>query len=348
MKFSKISKFVAIGTAMAMLLAACAPAAAPAPAPEPGDQAEEAPAADPAPPAAAGGTEWLIMATGGSAGTYYPFGGAIATVVNNALGGAVSITANTSGASVANARALHFGDVELALMQNDILYYAYTGTGILEDDGGMPTLRTIATLYPEVIQLVATVSSGIQSVHDLAGMRVVVGDAGSGTEANALHVLEAHGLSAADMSVENLSFGEASTAMQNGNIDAAFVTAGGPTPAITELSTVMDVVMVPIEGAYAQALLDAHPFYVVYEIPDTYYNMPGVNTVAVLATLVTTTDLSEDTVYAITRAIFENQAEIAIGHARGNDIDPEAAVLGVSAPFHPGALRFFQYLGILD
>jgi len=211
----------------------------------------------------------------------------------------------------------------------------------------MPQLRTIATLYPEVVQLVATASSGITSVNDLAGMRVVIGDAGSGTEANALHVLEAHGLTTADLgAVENLSFGEASTAIQNGNIDAAFVTAGGPTPAITELSTAVDIVMVPIDGEAAQAMLEAHPFYVLYEITDDYYNIPGVTTVAVLATLVTTTELSEDTVYAITRAMFENQAEIALGHARGNELSPETAVMGVSAPFHPGALRFFEYLGI--
>ena len=346
MKFRKTAKVTSVCIALAMVLAACAPAAQPAPSPAPGGDA--AVADEPEPPAT-GQVEWLIMATGGAAGTYYPFGGVIANVVTNALGGQVSITANTSGASVANARALFSGDVELALMQNDILYYAYTGTGILADDGGMPELRTIATLYPEVVQLVATVASGITSVHDLVGQRVVIGDAGSGTEANALHVLAAHGISPDDFSsVQNLSFGEASTAIQNGNIDAAFVTAGGPTPAVTELSHTVDIVIVPIEGTYAEALLEAHPFYVVYEIPDAYYDVPGVSTIAVLATLVTTTNLSEDTVYNITRAMFENQQEIAIGHSRGNDLSLESAVEGISAPLHPGAERFFRSMGVID
>jgi len=232
--------------------------------------------------------------------------------------------------------------VELALMQNDVLYYAYHGIEIMSDDPPMTELRTIATLYYEVVQLVATASSGIQSVDDLRGMRVVVGDAGSGTEANALHILAAYGIELSDLgSVQNLSFGEASTAIQNDNVDAAFVTAGAPTPAIVELSANVDIVIVPIEGAAAASLMADFPFYTAYTLADDVYGIPGVTTVAVRATLVTTTALSEDTVYAITRALFEHQADIALGHARGNEIDPEAALLGVSVPLHPGAERFF-------
>ncbi|MCL2852320.1 MAG: TAXI family TRAP transporter solute-binding subunit [Defluviitaleaceae bacterium] len=295
-----------------------------------------------------GGTEHLIMATGGAAGTYYPFGGVIASVVTANVEG-VNITANTSGASVANARALNNGDVELALMQNDVMYYAFTGTEIMSDDDPIAELRTIATLYPEVVQLVATASSGITSVNDLRGMRVVVGDAGSGTEANAMHVLGSYGITLSDIgTVENLSFGEASTAMQNGNIDAAFVTAGAPTPAIVELNANMNIVLVPIEGAAAAGLISQFPFYTVYEISNDAYGIPGVTTVAVRATLATTTALSEDTVYAITRAMFENQSDIAIGHARGNELNPYDALSGISVPLHPGAERFFRAEGYIN
>ena len=291
-------------------------------------------------------TEHLIMATGGAAGTYYPFGGVIAATITSNVDH-VNITANTSGASMANARALNNGDVELALMQNDVLYYAYTATEIMSEDPAMTDLRIIATLYPEVVQLVATASSGIRSVADLAGMRVVIGDAGSGTEANALHVLGAYGITLDDINFENLSFGEASTAMQNGNVDAAFVTAGAATPAIVELNANMDIVLVPIEGAAAASMIDEFPFYMEYVIADDVYGIPGVTSVAVLAALVTTTALSDDTVYAITRAMFENQADIALGHARGRELSPESALYGLSVPLHPGAERFFRAEGYL-
>ncbi|MCL2617028.1 MAG: TAXI family TRAP transporter solute-binding subunit [Defluviitaleaceae bacterium] len=291
--------------------------------------------------------EHLIMATGGAAGTYYPFGGVIAAVVTSNVE-TVNITANTSGASVANARALNSGDVELALMQNDVLYYAFNGIEIMATDDPMTELRVIASLYPEVVQLVATQSSGITSVGDLRGMRVVIGDAGSGTEANAMHVLGAHGITLADISHQNLSFGEASTAMQNGNVDAAFVTAGAATPAIVELNANMDVVIVPIEGAPVASMKAEFPFYMEYVITDDVYGIPGATTVAVLATLVTTTALSDDTVYAITRAIFENQPDIALGHARGHELSPESALYGLSVPLHPGAERFFRAEGYLN
>ena len=346
-----MKKFLAVLLVVLLLVATVAacgggtPATTPTPAETPANGAAEA---TPEPPTPPGTLERLIMATGGAAGTYYPFGGAIAAVISANLP-YVDISANTSGASAANARALHSGDVELALMQNDVMYYAYHGIEIMSTDPPMTELRTIATLYYEVVQLVATVSSGIQSVEDLVGMRVVVGDAGSGTEANALHVLAAYGIELSDLaSAQNLSFGEASTAIQNDNVDAAFVTAGAPTPAIVELSHNVDIIIVPIEGAAAESLMADFPFYTAYEISDDVYGIPGATTIAVRATLVTTTALSEDTVYAITRALFEHQADIALGHARGHEIDPEAALLGLSVPLHPGAERFFRAEGFLS
>jgi TRAP transporter TAXI family solute receptor len=336
---------VAVSLVLVLLAACGSPAPAQPPAQQPptdGNQAE-APAeasAEPLP------TEHLIMATGGAAGVYYPFGGVISAVVTANVDH-VNISANTSGASIANARALNNGDVELALMQNDVMYYAYNATEMMSDDPAMTSLRTIATLYSEVVQLVATASSGITSIEDLRGMRVVVGDAGSGTEANALHVLAAFGIGLDEMNVQNLSFGEASTAMQNGNVDAAFVTSGAPTPAIVELNANMGIVLVPIDGPNAAAMMAELPFYAVYEVSDDAYGIPGVTTVAVRATLATTTNMSDDTIYMITRAMFENQSDIALGHARGNELSPENALIGLSVPLHPGAERFFIAEGVL-
>ena len=289
----------------------------------------------------------LLMVTGGTSGTYYAYGGVIASTLTEKLAN-IEITANTSGASAANARALKNNEAELAILQNDVLDYAYNGTVVMKDDGKMPTLRTIATLYPEVIQVVATKSSGITSVADLKGKRVCVGDAGSGTEANAMQVMEAYGLSFADLGkVENLSFGDAATAMQNGTIDASFTTAGVPNPAITELNNAIDIVLLPVSGAEADKLIASYPFYSKYTINDSDYSIPGVDTVAILATLACADGLNADVVYAITKGLFDNQAALAAGHAKGKELSAESAVKGVSIPFHPGAEKYYKEKGIL-
>ncbi|MCL1981740.1 MAG: TAXI family TRAP transporter solute-binding subunit [Clostridiales bacterium] len=292
-------------------------------------------------------TTRLIMVTGGTSGTYYAYGGVIATMLTDKVQN-LEITANTSGASAANARSLKNSEAELAILQNDVLDYAYNGTEMMADDGGMPTLRTIATLYPEVVQIVATKSSGIGSVADLKGKRVCVGDAGSGTEANARQVLAAYGLEFSDLGkVENLSFGDAATAMQNGTIDASFTTAGVPNPAITELNNTTNIVIIPIDGAEAAGLLAQYPFYSEYTINDDDYGVGGAKTVAILATLACTKDLDEDLAYNITKALFENQATLAAGHAKGNELSPASAVQGVSIPFHPGAEKYYKEIGVL-
>jgi TRAP transporter TAXI family solute receptor len=294
-----------------------------------------------------GGTVRLTMFTGGTSGTYYAYGGIIASTLTEKLSG-VEITAITSGASAANARAMKNKEAELAIIQNDVLDYAFNGTFVMADDGGMPMLRTIATLYPEVIQVVATKSSGITSVADLKGKRVCVGDAGSGTEANARQVMEAFGLTFADLGkVENLSFGDAATAMQNGTIDASFTTAGVPNPAITELNNAIDIVILPISGAEADKLIATYAYYSKYTITDSDYGIPGCDTVAILATLACTDGLDEDTAYAITKGLFDNQAALAAGHAKGQLLSTENAIKGASIPFHPGALKYYKEVGVL-
>jgi TRAP transporter TAXI family solute receptor len=284
------------------------------------------------------------MVTGGTSGTYYSYGGVLAAELNKAVAG-LEITANTSGASAANVRALKNAEAELAVVQNDVLDYAFNGTELLADDGAMPMLRTIATLYPEVIQVVATKSSGIATIADLRGKRVCVGDAGSGTEVGARQVLAAYGMSLEDITVENLSFADAATAMQNGTIDASFTTAGVPNPAITELNATTEVVLIPIDGAEADQLIASYPFYSKYTITDADYGFPGCETVAILATLACTESMSEDMAYQITKALMDNQPAIATAHDKGNLLSSENAVQGVSIPFHPGAEKYYQEVG---
>ncbi|MDO5112259.1 MAG: TAXI family TRAP transporter solute-binding subunit [Clostridia bacterium] len=287
----------------------------------------------------------LVMVTGGDAGTYYAFGGVIANVLTENIDN-VEITATTSGASAANARSLHNKEADLAILQNDVLAYAVNGTDSMAEDGAMPELRAVASLYPEAVQLVATANSGIKSVQDLKGKKVCVGDAGSGSEVNAKQVLEACGLSYDDFEVQYLSFSEASTAMQNGTVDAAFNTSAMPNAAITELANYTDIVVVPIDGASADALIAKYPFYAKTTITkDIYGTDADVESVAMMAILACTADLDADVVYNITKQLFEqNQALSA--HVRGKDVTLDSALDGVTVNFHDGALKYYQEKGI--
>lgn len=289
----------------------------------------------------------LSMVTGGESGTYYAYGGMIANVLSEKLDGIV-ITASTSGASVANARSINKKEADLAILQNDVFDYAYRGVESFADDGKLENIATIGTLYPEVIQIVATESSGIKSVADLKGKRVSVGDLGSGTEANARQILEAYGLTYNDLGkVEYLGFGDSSTAIQQMVIDAAFVTAGVPNPAILELNAMVKVQLVPVEGAPVDALIAKYPFYSTYKIDDgAYEGMAGVNTVTILATLTCSKDLDEETVYQVTKGLFENKGNIS--HPKAEVLSPENALQGVSVPFHPGAEKYYKEIGLLQ
>ena len=289
----------------------------------------------------------LILATGGSGGSYYPYGGAMAQLFIDKVEG-VTATATSTGASAENARLLNSSEADLAILQNDVLDYAFNGTETMKEGGALKNLATIATLYPEPIQIVATVASGITSVEDMAGKRVSVGAAGSGTEANARQILDAFGMTYDDIEESFLSFAESSTGMQNMTLDAAFVTAGIPNPAIMELSAMTEIVLITIPDDKVAALVAKYPFYSSLQVPeDAYESLNGGQTVTVLATLACRADLDEDLVYNLTKALFENQTELAQANAKAADLKLETAVEGASVPFHPGADKYYKEVGAI-
>ena len=294
-----------------------------------------------------GGETRLIMATGGVAGTYYPFGGVLAGVINANTD--MQVTVNASGASADNIRQIANGDAHLALAQNDVMYYAFNGVGIWPADEPVTNLATLMSLYPETVQVVVEAGSGIYSIEDLAGRRVSVGDVGSGVEANATQVLAAHGLTMNDINVFNLGFGASADAMRDGNLDAFFVTSAAPNTAVMDLAIARDLRILSIAANRAAALMADYPFYVqvTLDSSDYYWLSAPVQTLAVQATLVTSTDLDEQLAYDIVRALIENQPDIVEGHIRGADISAEYAVQSISVDFHPGARRFFEEIGAL-
>src|SRR5574344_2250962 len=176
----------------------------------------------------------FILATGGTSGTYYPFGGAIANIWNTKID-KMNVTAQSTGASAENLRLISKGEAEFGIVQNDVLDYAYNGTDMFAGQK-LDNLMTIGTLYPEVVQIAATKESGITSIADMKGKRVSIGDAGSGVEFNAKQILEGYGLTFDDIKKSNLSFKESAEGIQNGTLDGCFITAGVPNAALQELA----------------------------------------------------------------------------------------------------------------
>ena len=289
----------------------------------------------------------IRMATGGTSGTYYAYGGAVAQVLGEAVEG-LTFDVQSTGASLANIRLVANGDVDMAIVQNDVMDYAFNGTNLFEGDA-VEGFSSMAACYAEVCQLIVAADSGINSVADLKGKRVSIGDAGSGVEFNARQILEAYGLTTDDITVQNLGFGDSADAVKDGKIDAFFCTAGAPTTAVMELSTTKGIKVIEIAGAEAEKLMKDHAFYTSYVIPaDTYSGQTAdVTTVAVKATFIVSDNLSEDTVYNMTKALFEGKDAITAANAKGSELDTAYAVDGVSVPFHPGAQKYFKEVGAM-
>ncbi len=287
----------------------------------------------------------FILATGGTSGTYYPFGGAIANIWNSNIEG-MNVTAQATGASAENLRLISKGEAEFAIVQNDVMDYAYNGTDMFAQ--ALPNLATIGTLYPEVVQIAASKSSGIKSVADLRGKRVSIGDAGSGVEFNAKQILEGYGITFDDIQKNNLSFKESAEGIQNGTLDACFVTAGVPNSALQELAFTAGLVLIPVTGAEADRIVNSYNFYTKTLIPAGTYNGTDTDTeaLAIKATLAVNADLDENVVYDMTKALFENLEVLGTAHAKGKEVSAESAVTGVSVPFHPGAVKFFSEKGL--
>ena len=290
--------------------------------------------------------EFCTLGTGGTTGTYYAVGGVMATVLNGVLEES-ELTVTSTGASKANIQMIDDGDADLATVQNDVMYYAYTGTDLFASEGAYESFSAIAGLYDETVQIV-TCDSSIATVADLAGKTVSVGDAGSGVEFNAKQILEAYDLSFDDISVVNASFGDSAESLKDGKIDAAFVVAGAPTTAVVDLATVKDVSIVQLDEEHIAKLQDKYSFYTETVIPANTYT--GVEedamTVSVRATLIVATDISEDAVYELTKDLFEYKDELAAGHDKFSLLNLEDAVKGIEVPFHPGAAKYYAEQGI--
>jgi TRAP transporter TAXI family solute receptor len=290
--------------------------------------------------------ESLTLGTGGTTGTYYAVGGVMATVLNPLMENA-DLTVTSTGASKANIQLIDVEEADLAIVQNDVMYYAYTGTDLFEEEGAYETFSSVAGLYDETIQIV-TCSDSIASVADLKGKTVSVGDAGSGVEFNAKQILEAYDMTFDDINVVNASFGDSADSLKDGKIDAAFIVAGAPTTAVVDLATTKAIHLVQLDEEHIKTLQDKYDFYTATTIPAGTYDgvEEDATTVSVRATLIASNNVSEDAIYELLKAMFDNQEALIAGHAKFEFLNLEDAVKGISVPFHAGAKKYYEEQGI--
>jgi hypothetical protein len=288
----------------------------------------------------------LVLATGGTAGTYYPFGGAMSKIWNSKIKD-MNVTAQTSGASGENIRLINKKEVELALVQSDSIDQAWKGADPFKEP--LKGMSVIATLYPEVVQVVVRADSPIKTFADLKGKKVGVGAPGSATIDNFRQLLDVYGMKKEDVNGQYLSFSESAEAFKDKHIDAFIVTAGIPNAGIMDVSTQNDIRIISIPADVAAKLTQKYPFLAVAKVPANAYKgiTQEVPTVAVNAVLIAGNQLKEDMVYNLTKALFDNQADLASAHAKGKEVNMQYAVQGVSIPFHPGAVKYYKEKGLM-
>ena len=323
-----MKKFLALILALVMALSLVACGSAPA---DGGDGNTPAPAK-------------LRFVTGGESGTYYAFGSVIAQHATNNAG--VDVVGLVGNGSQSNVMELLDGNAELAFCQSDVMAYAYEGTNLFEEVGAIDCFSTVAALYMEQVQIV-TLDPEIKTVADLAGKKVSIGAAGSGVYFNAIDILGVYGLTEADIVPTYQGFGDSANALKDGQIDAAFVVAGAPTTAITDLATTKDVHLVALDDEHVAKLLETSPYYAKNVISaDTYTGLDGdVTTVAVGAVVLAANTVSEDAVYALCADIFDNAADLVSSHAKYGELSLEYGSSIASVPYHPGAAKYFAEKG---
>ena len=289
----------------------------------------------------------LSIATGGTGGVYYPYGGAMANVLSDNIDG-IEMTAEVTSASVDNMLFIESGDADLAFVLGDTAYDAVQGNAPFEQP---IDALTLATLYNNFTHIVTTDDAGIETVADLSGKTVSTGAPGSGTEVIANRILEAAGLDPdSDIQREQLGASESADAIKDGQIDAYFWSGGLPTGSVTDLGATPNVglKLVP-HGDLTETLVGQYgSFYSTDTIPGGTY--PGqdedVEVIVVPNVLVVSADFDEELAYQITKTIFERQAELAAAHPAANDLTLENATKDSPIGYHPGALRYYEEQGV--
>jgi len=292
---------------------------------------------------------FISMGTGGVSGVYYPLGGGMASIMNMHMDG-VNCSVESTGGSVSNINLMKRGESQLGMTAASIFYDAVHGKGAFEGEP-VEGVAGILSLYPEAVQIVTLADSGINTIADMKGRKVAVGDFGSGTELMAKALLATEGITYEDISEDYLGFGEASTGLKDRTIAAGFIWAGVPTSGIMDLASLNKVSLVSVEEAKIEELKKTMPFISSVTIPAGTYNRMSKDctTLAIPAVLAGRTDLPEEFVYNMLKTLFEHHDQLVQSHTRGKDVTLETALDGLDdVPLHPGAVKFYKEKGLLN
>ncbi|MCP4722299.1 MAG: TAXI family TRAP transporter solute-binding subunit [Desulfobacteraceae bacterium] len=293
---------------------------------------------------------YVSIAAGWVTGAYFPMAGAISRIAWKHLKDeGIKVTAESSGASVANAKLIGAGDTDFAILQNDIASYAYNGKEGMFDKP-ITSLLGVCTLFPEHVQIIARKDSNIKSIADLKGKKVAIGPVGSGTSENTAQILEAWGLSVKDLAkAEQLTASQSADYLKDGRLDAAFFTVALGAAVIMDTALMVPIDIVPVEGPNVEKLIKKYPFYAKQMVPGKTYkqNDSDIPTVSVMAMLAASSEIEEDIVYAIINAIYSDLPQLKKAHAKFQDIEMEKGLIGMGIPLHPGAEKYFKEKGLI-
>jgi len=295
---------------------------------------------------------FVTIGTGGVTGVYYPTGGAICRLVNKERKShGIRCSVESTGGSVYNLNTIRAGELDMGVAQSDWQYHAYNGTSKFKDQGANKKLRAVFSVHPEPFTVVARADSGIKNFSDLKGKRVNIGNPGSGQRGTMEVVMNAMGWSKSDFSLASeLKAAEQSKALCDNKIDAMVYVVGHPNGSIKEATTSCDTVLVSVNGPAIKKLIKENDYYRSATIPGGMYNgnSSDVDTFGVGATFVSSTNVSDKTIYHVVKAVFENFDGFRKLHPAFNHLDKKQMVKdGLSAPLHSGAKRYYKEAGLL-
>ena len=304
-------------------------------------------------PSTARADDYVSIGTGGITGVYYPTGGAICRLVNRGRKKhGIRCTVESTGGSIYNLNALRQGEMDLAVAQSDWQYHAYKGTSVFSDIGPFPELRSLFSLHTEAFTIVTRAGSGIDTIDELVGKRVNIGNPGSGNRATMEVLMALKGWNKGTFSVASeLKGSEQPQALCDDRIDAMVYSVGHPSGAIQEVATSCDVKIISIKGPEIDKLVEENPYYAYTTIPGGMYagNPDDVITFGAKATFVSSSKVDPELIYIVVKAVFDNFDNFKTLHPVFVNLDPRRLIKeGNTAPLHEGAKRYFKERGWID
>lgn len=297
-------------------------------------------------------TQFVTIGTGGVTGVYYPTGGAICRLVNKTRKDhGIRCSVESTGGSVYNLNTIRAGELDMGVAQSDWQYHAYNGTSKFKDQGANKELRAVFSVHPEPFTVVARADSGVKNFTDLKGKRVNIGNPGSGQRGTMEVLMGALDWTKADFKLASeLKSSEQSKALCDNKIDAMIFTVGHPSGSIKEASTSCDSVLVNVTGPAVDKLVADNDYYRTATIPGGMYRGTDADTktFGVGATFVSSTNVPEDVIYNVVKAVFENFEDFKKLHPAFANLKPEEMVKdGLSAPLHKGAIKYYKEAGLM-